>query len=85
MEAYDFRRFHGFIKIAINRLTNHDAEFIHILALGMNAIAKGTGVESAVHLVFAHFKDDFAHDRSLTAGMPFRKVIARTASPWRGL
>ena len=65
MEAYDFRRIRGFIKITINRLTNHGAKFLHIPALSVNAIAKCAGVEPAVHLVLAYFKDDFTHDSTL--------------------
>ncbi len=65
METYDFRCIHRFIKIAVNRLTNHRAKFLHISALSMDAIAKSAGVEPAIHLVFAYFKNNFAHGKSL--------------------
>jgi hypothetical protein len=41
--------------------------------LGMDAIAKSTGVEPAVHLVLAYFKDNFTHNRSLLRCRHLRK------------
>jgi hypothetical protein len=58
-------RLHGFIEIAVDRVFNHRPQLFEGVALGVNAVTQCGSRIATVHFVFAHLKDNLAHESIL--------------------
>ena len=66
----DFRSFHRFVKITIDRIPNHCTKIFEILALRMNSIAESVRIIATLKLIFVHLENDFAHGKRVIGPVP---------------